>query len=161
MRLGIVVLLGTMLAVAAVGQTEGKQDAKVVRELPAYPNAKPMDRHPDGRYTLMLKALDGYASGASYSSPDKPQQVLEFYRDRMKALGEVVECQNGTNKKGDLLVDEKVTGHPSAGNCYPENFAAGGTLLKTVSGATQRIVVVVPQGDGSEISLYTVRPEMY
>ena len=161
MRLGIVVALGTMLAVAAVGQTDVKQEAKAWRELPAYPNAKPMDRHPDGRYTLMLKALHGSASGASYSSPDRPQQVLEFYRDRMKRLGEVVECQNGTNKKGDLLVDEKVTGHLSAGNCYPENFAAGGTLLRTVTGATQRIVVVLPQGDGSEISLFTVRPEMY
>jgi hypothetical protein len=159
MRLGIVVALGTMLAVAAVGQTDGKQDARMGRELPAYPNAKPMDRHPDGRYTLILKALHGSASGASYSSPDRPQQVLEFYRDRMKLLGEVVECQNGTNKKGDLQVDEKVTAHPS--NCYPENFAAGGTLLKTVNGATQRIVVVLPQGDGSEISLFTVRPEMY
>jgi hypothetical protein len=157
MRLGIVVALGTMLAVAA-GQTDSKQNARAGR-LPAYPNAKPMDRHPDGRYTLMLKALHGSASGASYSSPDRPQQVLEFYRDRMKLLGEVVECQNGTNKKGDLQVDEKVTAHPT--NCYPENFAAGGTLLKSVSGATQRIVVVLPQGDGSEISLFTVRPEMY
>ena len=43
----------------------------------------------------------------------------------------------------------------------PLKLAAGGTLLKIVSGATQRIVVVLPQGDGSEISLFTVRPEMY
>ena len=67
--------------------------------------------------------------------------------------------QNGTNTKGDLQVDDKATAHP--GNCYAENFAAGGTLLKAVRGATQLIVVVLPQGEGSEISLFIVRPEMY
>ena len=70
-----------------------------------------------------------------------------------------MECQNGTNKKGNLQVDDKVTAHPS--NCYPENFAAGGTLLKAVNGATQKIVVVLPQGNGSEFSLFVVGPEMY
>jgi hypothetical protein len=131
----------------------------VERELPVYPNAKAIDGHPDGRSTLVLQSLHGYSSGASYSSHDSPKQVLDFYRGRLQELGKVVECQNGTNRKADLRVDEKVAAHP--GNCYPESFAAGGTLLKAVKGATQTIVVVLPQGEGSEIALFTVRPEMY
>jgi hypothetical protein len=157
MRPVIYLAFGAILAVGAFGQTDGKRAEE--RELPVYPNAKVMDDHPDGRSTLALKSLHGYSSGASYSSSDSPKQVLDFYRGRLKELGQVVECHNGTNKKVDLQVDEKVTAHP--GNCYPESFAAGGTLLKAVKGATQAIVVVLPQGEGSEIALFTVRPEMY
>lgn len=117
-----------------------------------YPNAVAGD-HTDGRGTVSL--ADGVhvhrLAAASYFSNDAPSKVLEFYRDRLKSYGKVVECPGGTNSKVDVELDDEALSSPTV--CRREDFAQNGTELKVTKAEDQRIVVVQPHGAGSEIAL--------
>jgi len=56
----------------------------------------------------------------------------------------------------DVQLDDVAFTDPSA--CHAENIAAGGTELKLIGHDEQKIVVVLPHGNGSEIALVSVKP---
>lgn len=120
--------------------------------IPVYPNAVAGD-HDDGRGTVSL--ADGVhvrqlAAGA-YFSADKPERVLAFYRDRLKSMGQVVECTGGKNTRVDVYVTQSALADISA--CRSSEFAAGGTELKVDGSGDEHIVVVTPHRNGTEIAL--------
>ena len=120
--------------------------------IPVYPNAVAGD-HTDGRGTVSL--VEGahvhHLAAAAYFSQDEPAKVLEFYRDRLKSYGRVIECAGGTNSKVDVQVDEDALANPAA--CRRETFAQNGTELKVIKAGDEHIIVVQPHGSGSEIAL--------
>jgi hypothetical protein len=122
-----------------------------------YPKAVASD-HTDGRGTVSLVGgTQAHRLAASaYLSEDKPDKVVQFYRERLKAKGQVVECSGGKNPDVDVQLNDAAFAHPSA--CNPEDIAAGGMQLKAISDDEQRIVVVLPHGAGSEIALVSVKP---
>jgi len=125
--------------------------------LPIYPKAVSSE-HADGRGTVSL--TDGTnahrVAANAYLSPDKPDKVLQFYRDRLKGKGQVIECSGGKNNDVDVQLNDVALADPSA--CHAENFTTNGTLLKLISGDGQKIVVVLPHSNGSEIALVSVKP---
>jgi hypothetical protein len=122
--------------------------------IPIYPKSV-VSEHEDNRGTVSLVAgAQAHRVAASkYRSNDRPEKVLQFYRDRLKSFGPVVECSGGKN----TTVDVQLTDVSDAVSCSPEDFAAGGTELKVMANGEQRIVVVAPQGQGAEIVLVSVK----
>ena len=134
-----------------------KFDSGNTTGIPAYPKAVASE-HTDSRGTVSL--VDGAQAhrlaATAYLSADKPDKVLQFYRDRMKSEGQVVECSGGKNTVVDVQLNDEVFADPS--KCRADNFAAGGTQLMVISSGAQKIVVVLPHGNGSEIALVSVKP---
>lgn len=125
--------------------------------LPLYPGAVASE-HTDDRGTVSMtdsSQVRKLAAGA-YLSNDKPEQVLQFYRERLKSMGQVVECTGGANTIVDVQLNDAAFENPSA--CNTEDFAASGTELKVVNNGEQKIVVVLPHRSGSEIALVNVKP---
>ena len=158
MRTAAAYLILALTSGFAFAQTSGnKFDAGNGPGLPVYPKAV-LSEHADGRGTVSL--TDGTrahsVAASAYLSQDKPDKVLQFYRDRLKAKGQVVECSGGKNNDVDVQLNDAAFTAPSA--CHARDFAASGTLLKLISGDEQKIVVVLPHGNGSEIALVSVDP---
>jgi len=81
---------------------------------------------------------------AEYESAEPPEQVLDFYRERMKTFGAVLECRGDVNFKN---------GRPE---CRSQPFSKDVQLL---AGAEERhrIVSVKPRGEGSEFALVSIQ----
>ena len=125
--------------------------------IPLYPKAQASD-HADGRGTVSMSDQSEVhrLAAAAYFSGDRPEKVLQFYRERLKQSGALTECSGGTNRDVDVQLTVASFADPAA--CNAEDFAAGGTELKTSGSGGQKIVVVSPHGGGSEIALVSVRP---
>lgn len=158
MRLTVICLGLALVSVFTLAQTPvNRFDAGNSSGLPVYPQAVSSE-HSDGRGTVSLvdsTQAHRLAAGA-YISQDKPEKVLQFYRDRLKGHGQLVECSGGTNNDVDVQLNDAAFADPSA--CHAENFATGGTQLKVMAGGEQKIVVVLPHGNGSEVALVSVKP---
>jgi len=116
-----------------------------------YPRAVAGD-HTDGRGTVSLVGAHVHSLAATaYFSDDRPEKVLEFYRDHLASYGQVLECTGGRNTKVDVELNEESLTDPRA--CRSGDFADGGTELKVMSPEGERIVVVRPRASGSEIAL--------
>jgi len=125
--------------------------------IPVYPKAIASE-HTDDRGTVSL--VDGAQAhrlaANAYISADKPEKVLQFYRERLKSYGQVVECSGGENHTVDVELNDVALASPTL--CRATEFAAEGTELKVIRNSEQRIVVVLPHGSGSEIALVQVHP---
>jgi hypothetical protein len=150
-------ICGLFSAFAFAQSQTTKFDSGNTTGIAIYPKAV-VSEHMDGRGTVSL--VDGAQvhrlAASAYISADKPEKVLQFYRDRLKNDGQVVECSGGKNDTVDVQLNDEVFADPS--KCRRENFAAGGTQLKVINTGEQKIVVVLPHGNGSEIALVKVKP---
>ncbi len=149
-------LLLSGLAVGQVIGAGGRFNSGNSTGLPVYPKAVASE-HTDDRGTVSMTdstQVHKLAAGA-YLSTDKPEQVLQFYRGRLSNMGQVVECNGGTNTTVDVQLDDVAFANPSA--CNADDFAASGTELKINNNGEQKIVVVLPHGRGSEIALVSVK----
>ena len=158
MRLTVICLGLAVVSAFALAQTPvDRFDAGNSSGLPIYPKAISSE-HTDGRGTVSLvHGTQAHRVAASaYISQDKPEKVLQFYRDRLKGHGQLIECSGGKNNEVDVELNDAAFADASA--CHAENFAASGTELKVITGGEQKIVVVLPQGNGSEIALVSVKP---
>jgi hypothetical protein len=157
MRIVLSCLLGVLVLGCFVwAQAADRFDSGNSTGIPTYPRAIASD-HTDGRGTVSL--ADGTqahrVAAVAYFASDRPEKVLQFYRDRLKSSGQVTECSGGKNTSVDVQLDEASFADPSA--CNPDAFANSGTELKVSSNGEQKIVVVLPHGSGSEIALVSVR----
>lgn len=81
---------------------------------------------------------------AEYNSTETPGRVLDFYRERMKAFGDVTEC------RGDVNFSD---GRPV---CREKAFERDIQLLAGPE-ERHRIVVVKPRGDGTQFALVSIQ----
>jgi hypothetical protein len=144
---------GLLFSTFVFGQA-GKFNTGNGTGIPIYPNSLASEHEDDrGTVSLVAGAQAHRVAASKYVSHDKPQKVLQFYRDRLRTFGPVVECSGGEN----TAVDVQLTDASDATSCSKEDFAAGGTELKVIANGEQRIVVVLPHGDGAEIALVRVK----
>lgn len=154
--LGLTVLFFGMQGFAQMSGSSDRFNGGNSTGIPVYPKAMASD-HSDGRGTVSMddKSEVHRLAASAYFSADKPDKVLQFYRERLKTSGQVTECSGGQNSMVDVQLNEAAFANPSA--CNAEDFAASGTELKVNSSGEQKIVVVLPQGSGSEIALVSVK----
>jgi hypothetical protein len=136
-------------------------DAKKIG-VPLYPGARPKSKGEDkdqANLSLLTDAFGMKLIVASYVSDDAPTQVLDFYRDKLKKYGKVLECHS-TKHGGDVEVHND--GRDSAKNHELKCDEDSGPVIELKVGTAdkQRIVAVEP-GDGGKgtslalIYLYT------
>jgi hypothetical protein len=96
-----------------VGDLHVGKDADALKAgLPLYPGAHPQDKDNDDPVNLAL-STDNFGMKlivAKYETPDPAEKVLNFYRDKMKKYGRVLECHNTNDKSGDHNLDDNKEG---------------------------------------------------
>jgi hypothetical protein len=131
-------------------------DAKRVG-LPLYPGAHlRADKEDNKNQANLSVATDLFGMKlivASYESDDSPAKVVDFYRDKLKKFGAVLECR--TNKDGgdiDVHADDKDSSDKKL-KCDENDGPV--VELKVGTDNNQHIVAIEPRdsGGGSKFSL--------
>ena len=149
-------LAGFLLCGLAFAYGQAQFEAGNHTGLPVYPRSKVREGGDRGTVSLVAGAAAHRLAATKYVSQDAPEKVLQFYRTRLKALGQPIECVGGKNSQVDVqLTDASLD---KASECNADDFAIGGTELKVVADGEQRIVVLTPVAHGTEIALVSVRP---
>ena len=135
-------------------------DAKKVG-VPLYPGArlKPGDDHNNNQANLSIltEAFGMKLVVANYVSDDAPPKIIDFYRDKLKRYGKVLECHS--HKQGGATVDtddgDKNSSKSKELKCDEDSGPV--TELKVGTEDNQRIVAVEPDdGKGTHFALVYV-----
>jgi len=135
-------------------------DAKKVG-VPLYPGAKLKtgdENRNQANLSLLTEAFGMKLIVANYVSGDAPQKVIDYYRDKLKKYGKVLECH--TDKHGgDVEVhdDDKDSdkGSSKSKDLKCDENSGSVTELKVGTEDNQRIVAVEP-GDASKGSTFAL-----
>jgi hypothetical protein len=131
-------------------------DAKKVG-LPLYPGAqlKTDDENKDqANFSVLTEAFGLKLLVANYVSPDAPGKIVDFYRDKLKKYGKVLECHS--QKHGgnvDVHEDDKDSGKSNELKCDEDSGPV--TELKVGTEDNQRVVAVEP-GDSNKGSSFAL-----
>jgi hypothetical protein len=128
-------------------------DAKKVG-LPLYPGARLKSNGEDQSQANLSIATESFGMKlvvANYVSDDAPGKLLDFYRDKLKKYGKVLECHSA--KLGDVSAhdDDKDSSKSKELKCDENSGPV--TELKVGTEDNQHIVAVEP-GEGSKGSKF-------
>jgi hypothetical protein len=132
---------------SSVGDLHVGNDATAQKAgLPLYPGARL--RHDDENNSALNLGVLTEAFGiklvvAKYDSDDAPGKVIDFYRERLKKYGRVIEChthEHGGNTHADMNEDE----HSKQLKCEGDNTGPV-TELKVGTENNQHVVAVEPR----------------
>src|ERR1700685_622859 len=128
--------------------------------LPLYPGAHPKTKDPDGKDNRVNLGLLTEAFGiklvvAKYESDDAPGKVVDFYRDKLKRYGNVLECHSKKHSGDDVDIggddsknsDSKQDSKNKELKCDGDNSGPV-TELKVGTEDDQHDVVVEPSDGG-------------
>jgi hypothetical protein len=125
-------------------------DAATDNGIPVYPGATPRpesngDKH---RANVNIGAM-GFGLkviAAEYVTPDSPEKVKNFYADKLKKFGNVLECQGtGGDHNGKGAWDTNEEDKPvSCGDTHGDGWE-----LKTGTNRNQHLVAITPDGSGT------------
>jgi hypothetical protein len=116
--------------------------------LPLYPGARL--RHDDennsaANLSLFTEAFGMKLVAAKYDSDDAPGKIIDFYRDRLKKYGKVIECH--TREHGGSHADIDDDEHSEAVKCEGDNRGPV-TELKVGTENNQHVVAIEPNKSG-------------
>jgi hypothetical protein len=116
--------------------------------LAVYPGARPLQNDDDqpgsANVTVGGRWFGVNVLAANFETEDGPDKVVEFYRNEMKAHGDVVACRGDIDFRGGQLV------------CR-EDESARDVQLAVGTEQRHRIVAVKPRGSGSEFALVYIQ----
>jgi hypothetical protein len=121
--------------------------------LPLYPGARL--RHDEENSSAANLSLFTEAFGvklvlAKYDSEDAPGKIIDFYREKLKKYGKVVEChtREHSGAHADFNDDENDQAeHANAVKCEGDNTGPV-TELKVGTEHNQHVVAIEPKGSG-------------
>jgi len=171
LKLTLAVSLGLSLSIAAFAQDQSQPskdknldirssygdlhmgddaDAKKVG-LPLYPGAQlRADKENNKNQANLSVATDLFGMKlivASYESDDAPAKIIDFYRDKLKQFGAVLECHSDKHG-GDI--DVHTDDNDSKNNKLKCDENDGPVVeLKVGTDNNQHIVAIEPRGSGS------------
>lgn len=127
--------------------------------LPVYPGAQLKATEGDNSNKANVNINTSFFGlkviAATYTSEDAPEKVLSFYGNEMKKYGDVLRCRGGS--VGDVKIKEKPGSGDGELTCDKEDHDSSATELKVGTKSKQRVVVVKPNGKGSEFSVVMVQ----
>ena len=133
-------------------------DAKKVG-VPLYPGARPKVDDKDSsqaNLSILTEAFGMKLVVANYVSNDAPERIVDFYRDKLKRYGKVLECHS--HKHGgdvDVHDDDKDSVKSKELKCDDDSGPV--TELKVGTEDNQRVVAVEPgEGKGTHFALVYV-----
>jgi hypothetical protein len=133
-------------------------DAKKIG-VPLYPGARPKagddNNKNQANLSILTEAFGMKLLVASYVSNDSPSRILDFYRDKLKRYGKVLECHSDKHG-GDVDVhdDDKDSEHSKELKC--EQKSGPVTELKVGTEDDQRVVAVEPSDSNKETTFALV-----
>jgi hypothetical protein len=125
-------------------------DAKKVG-VPLYPGARLQtseDNNNRANLSLLTEEFGMKLVVANYISDDAPDKVLNFYRDKLKKYGKVLECHSEKHG-GDVSVHDEGKDSGKSKELKCDENSGPVTELKVGTEDNQRIVAVEP-GDSSK-----------
>jgi hypothetical protein len=132
-------------------------DAKKVG-VPLYPGARLKVNEENGNQanlSLLTEAFGLKLIVANYVSDDNPSKIVDFYRDKLRKYGKVIECHSHKHN-GDVEVhDDEKDSHGSKELKCDDDNSGPVTELKVGTEDNQRIVAVEP-ADGSKGSKFAL-----
>lgn len=137
---------------SSVGDLHVGKDADAKKMgVPLYPGARPKasdDNNDRANLSVLTEAFGMKLLVANYVSEDAPAKILDFYRDKLKKYGKVLECHSQKHG-GDVDVhdDDKDSGKGKELKCDENSGPV--TELKVGTEDNQRIVAVEP-GESSK-----------
>ena len=136
--------------------------------LPLYPGARVRHDEDDSNaanLSLFTEYFGVKLVVAKYDSDDAPTKVIDFYRDKLKKYGSVIECHTrehggmhaDSNDDDDSKNENSKSEHSKALKCEGDNTGPV-TELKVGTEASQHVVAIEPQngGKGSTFALVYV-----
>jgi len=132
--------------------------AQVETGIPIYPNARLKPKEGSNSHSANVNIdTDWFGmklAVAEYVSDDTPDQVLGFYRDKLKTFGAVVEC----DESDYITIDPKVQDHgdtkdSSAPVSCDHDGHGNAVELKVGIKSRQHVVAIKHSGNGSEFAL--------
>jgi hypothetical protein len=127
--------------------------------LPLYPGARRGHDEPDSNALnvgILTEAFGVKLVIAKYDSDDAPNKVVDFYREKLKKYGKVLECHSkahGGNVHAD--VDDQKEQHSKELKCEGDNTGPI-TELKVGTEDNQHVVAVEPSRSGKGASFALV-----
>ena len=124
--------------------------------LPLYPGARPRHDKEDSdpvNLGLLTEAFGMKLVVAKYESDDAPGKVIDFYRDRLKKYGKVLECHTSEHG-GDAHADIDDDQHSKPLKCDGDNTGPV-TELKVGTEDNQHVVAIEPR-DGHNGSIFAL-----
>jgi len=126
-------------------------------DLPVYPGARPSvnrDGSPGNADVSLGSPFFGGVKivAARFEHDDAPEAIVDFYRDRMKAFGEVTVCRGNVD-----FVRRSGARRPIC----KARTGARQVQLVTGTGERHRMVVVEPRGSGAEFAIVYVETDTH
>jgi hypothetical protein len=119
--------------------------------LPVYPGAQPLRDADDESSNVDIAIATSYfglnVAAAKFGSDSAPSAIVDFYREKMRPFGPVVEC------RGDIEFE----GEPDRPVCREDKASSEIQLVAGESEKDHRMVAVKPRGAGSEFALVHVQ----
>jgi hypothetical protein len=144
---------------SSVGDLHMGKDADARRAgLPLYPGARRGHDEPDSNalnFGILTEAFGVKLVVAKYDSDDAPSKIVDFYRDKLKKYGKVLECHTSEHSgKVQADVDDEKEQHSKELKCEGDNTGPV-TELKVGTEDNQHAVAVEPNrsGKGSSFAL--------
>jgi hypothetical protein len=126
--------------------------------LPLYPGARPKHDDKDSsalNFGVLSETFGVKLVVAKYESNDAPGKVIDYYRERLKKYGKVIECHTREHG-GDAHTDFNDDEHSKELKCEGDNMGPV-TELKVGTEDNQHVVAVKPnEGSGSTFALVYV-----
>jgi hypothetical protein len=127
--------------------------------LPLYPGAKPHHDKDDSNAVnlgLLTEAFGMKLVVAKYDSDDAPGKVIDFYRDKLKKYGKVLEChtKDHAGAKADFNDSDDDSGKAKPVKCEGDNQGPV-TELKVGTENNQHVVEIEPV-DGRSGSTFAI-----
>ena len=120
--------------------------------LPLYPGARiksDNDNKDQANLSLLTEAFGMKVVVANYESNDAPAKIVDFYRDKLKKYGKVLECHSQKHG-GDVDVhdDDKDNDSKGSKELKCEQSSGPVTELKVGTEDNQHVVAVEPRDSG-------------
>lgn len=129
--------------------------------LPLYPGARPAeDKQNDPlNFGIVSESFGLELVVAKYETHDSPDKVLDFYRDKLKRYGKVLECHS--HGPGDVNINGDKDGRTSNGRRELKCEEDSGPVIELKAGSedNQHVVAVEPRDavKGSTFSIIHLR----
>ena len=144
---------------SSVGDLHLGKDADARKTgLPLYPGARPKQEKDNDpvNFGILTESFGFKIVVAKYESDDAASKVIDFYRDRLKKYGKVLECRTSEHG-GDVHADINDDKHSKDLKCDGDNTGPV-TELKVGREDNQRVVAIEPREsrNGSTFALVYV-----
>ena len=128
--------------------------------LPLYPGARLKsddENRNQANLSLLTDAFGMKLVVANYDSDDAPAKIIDFYRDKLKKFGKVLECHSQKHG-GDLDVHDDAKDSKDSKELKCDENSGPVTELKVGTEDNQHIVAIEPRdaGKGSTFALVYV-----